>query len=358
MTNVSPHMVELIQGYRIAERRQATYRGLKYLYLSAREPESFESWGHDYLCCFSGIAETSLDDRLRDRARSMGQERASVWRRQHRSIPHDADAGTIINLVFGCVAADSLGVPDEAMRDKIKRAAKRFTAEEYFRFDPTKEPPPRDVPFDCDCGEYNRRGRKTCRRCRARLEMISPYELWTDSLTRSYMGECYGVVLGASFADALKWVAHMRPYPERGKESEGDFYSGVYAVTHIVYTLNHYSVYQLSPRLLRREYKFLKANLKEAIDLQDPEMMGEFLDALKAFGLSDNNRLMRKGMDYLLSTQNADGSWGERETEDLYSWYHPTWTAIDGLREYRWRGKGLSFPGLKPMLREWLASDL
>jgi hypothetical protein len=37
--------------------------------------------------------------------------------------------------------------------------------------------------------------------------------------------------------------------------------------------------------------------------------------------------------------------------KDLYHRYHPTWTAIDGLRLYRWRGERLSFQRLLPTLR-------
>jgi hypothetical protein len=72
---------------------------------------------------------------------------------------------------------------------------------------------------------------------------------------------------------------------------------------------------------------------------------------LKSFGLGDSNRLIVKGMKYLLATQNADGSWGDMEAEDVYERYHPTWTAIDGLRAYAWRGTRLSFPKVAPLLR-------
>ena len=32
---------------------------------------------------------------------------------------------------------------------------------------------------------------------------------------------------------------------------------------------------------------------------------------------------------------------------------HTTWTAIDGLRTYSWRGERLSLPEVKSMLKEW-----
>jgi hypothetical protein len=55
-------------------------------------------------------------------------------------------------------------------------------------------------------------------------------------------------------------------------------------------------------------------------------------------------------MQFLLSRQNPDGSWGDMNETDIYHRYHPTWTAIDGLRRYAWRGERLSFPRLKAML--------
>ena len=79
-------------------------------------------------------------------------------------------------------------------------------------------------------------------------------------------------------------------------------------------------------------------------------MVGEFLDSLKAFGLTEKNRIIRTGVDYLLAKQNADGSWGDYDPRDSYMRYHATWTAIDGLRDYAWRGERLSFPNLKPLL--------
>ena len=80
--------------------------------------------------------------------------------------------------------------------------------------------------------------------------------------------------------------------------------------------------------------------------------MGEYLDTLRAFGLGFENRLIRSGFDFLLKTQNPDGSWGDMKDKDPYGRYHPTWTAIDGLREYAWQGTQLSFPSLMSWLRK------
>jgi squalene cyclase len=105
----------------------------------------------------------------------------------------------------------------------------------------------------------------------------------------------------------------------------------------VVYTQNDYSLYRLSPRSLPDEFAYLKSNLKEAVALKDPETMGELIDCLKSFGLDDNDPLIRTGTEFLLSSQNPDGSWGDMKTTDMYLRYHPTWTAVDGLRDYKWK---------------------
>ena len=334
-------------------RQRAIQRGLAFIYRTACDADNFQYYGHDLLGCFHCIASTSEDAKLREAARSLGQERARHWRSENPTVPLDADAFTIINLIFGTYAAGCLGISDKSLKLQLQQAAANFTARDYYGFDPITEPPPSDVPEDCDCGADNRRGRKICRSCKKPLEMISRYGVYIDALTRSYMAERLGVRLGARYKDVIKWLPAMRPYRGRENGNNPDFYYSIYAVTHVVYTLNDYSLYKLSPRWLPDEYEFLISNLDEAIATEDPEAMGEFLDTLKSFGLKDNHRLIRRGMDYLMDTQNADGGWGDVEAEDVYQSYHPTWTAIDGLRAYAWRGERLSFPNLSKRLEQW-----
>lgn len=332
-------------------RKRAIDRGLDFIYRTACEPENFDEYGFDYLGCFHCIASTSKHRKLRQTARVMGRERARHWRRQNPNVPHDASADDVVCLVYGSYAADSLGVRDDRMKEQIRKAATKFTATDYFGFDPATEPPPQDLPDECRCEMMNDRGRRTCVECRRRLTMSARYAVWQDALVGTYMGDCYGVRLGTSYADVIKWLPTMRPYPDFVPKDDWGFYDATYAVTHVVYTLNSYSCYQLSRTWLSAEYSFLKQNLTHAIVMEDPETMGEFLDTLKSFGMTENHPLILKGTDYLLATQNSDGSWGDMEADDIYNRYHPTWTAIDGLREYAWRGKRLSFPKVAPLLR-------
>jgi hypothetical protein len=336
---------------RAAQLRLAIQRGLESIYRVACKPHHFAEHGSDLLWCFFLISSTSQNAHLRRMALQMGQERAVQWHRDYHSLPADADADTIIDYLSGCDAADKLGNPSKKLNLQIRRAAGRFTVAEFLCFDPRREPPPDDATERCNCGLTNERGQKSCRLCKRRLVRLNRYEACFYALTRAYSGECFGVKIGARYADVIKWLPLMRPYRGNEKGNNPEFYDTVYFVTHVVYTLNAYGAYRLSCRWLPDEFEFLKANLGEAIAMDDPEMVGEFLDSLKAFGLTHGNPLIQCGVDYLLSKQNVDGSWGDPDTGDTYMEYHPTWTAIDGLREYAWRGQRLSFPKLKPLLR-------
>ena len=150
----------------------------------------------------------------------------------------------------------------------------------------------------------------------------------------------------------LKWLPVLRPYGAVGRGTDVEFMDAVYAVTHVVYTLNDYWTYRLDPRLLPREYAFLRAGLPKAVAARDADMLGEIMDALKSFGLDDSDPLIRRGTEFLLAHQNKDGSWGD-VGDDAYDRYHATETAVNGLCEYALRGEGLSFPETEPLLKRW-----
>ncbi|HEV2801034.1 MAG TPA: hypothetical protein VGW12_11085 [Pyrinomonadaceae bacterium] len=341
----------VVRGRADEVRARAVRRGLEFIYAVACEPEHFDAYGSDLLNCFYFISETSRDRDLARTARRTGRERARRWRKERPALPQQPNPDIILDYIHGSYAADRLGFPDAQLKAELARAGARFKSRDYLSFDPRTEPPPTDVPAACaGCGLWNERGRRRCRACRKSLKCLSRYVVWYDALTRTYTGECYGVTASGLFTDVFRWLPAMRPYRGREGGRNPDWYDAVYAVTHIVYTLNDYDRYQLSPRWLPAEFAFLKESLPEAMAIDDAEMAGEITDALKAFKLADSHPLIRTGMDYLLARQNADGSWGDPHADWIYARYHPTWTAIDGLRDHLWHGTRLRFPKLKLFL--------
>src|ERR1700694_3454504 len=97
----------------------------------------------------------------------------------------------------------------------------------------------------------------------------------------------------------------MRPYPTSTAEFEDAFYT----VSHVVYTLNGYGAKRIAPRLLPAEVALLERALTTGLAGHDPEMVGEALDTLKAFGFDRSAPLIARGIAYLVSTQRPDGTW-------------------------------------------------
>jgi hypothetical protein len=324
-----------------SQRRRAVRRGLRFIYRTALDENNFEQYGSDYLWCFYTVGESVSDAVVRRMARRMGRERARRWREAHRSLREGATAQEVSDFAFGSDAADSLGLRDDKLKEQIRRAASRLTARDFLLFDPAREPPPEDVPDECEFDKTrNERGATACRRCGRPLKMRTRADVWYDALITAYVGDRFGVRLGAEYGDVLKLLPTLRPYRGHEGGANAEFYDTVYAVTHVVYTLNDYGQRSLSPRLLPDEFEFLRANLREAIAQGDADMLGEFMDSLRAFGLTDRDGEIRAGMEYLLARQNADGSWGDSRERDIYLRYHPTWNGVAALSNYAWRAGG------------------
>lgn len=329
----------------------AIKRGLDFIYRIANKPEGFDNYGSLLICCFALIGATSRDASLRQLARLRAQKLAQRWNRAHPVVPSDVSTSLLLDFVMVRYALSRLGRRDLSRNLQIRAAVERCSVQDLLGFNPVSEPPPNDLPHDCDCGLKNQRGRTYCKQCRKRLEHQGRYRVWMEALANTYVSERCGQFFGARYQDVLRWLPAMRPYPVSADEDVEDVRDAIYAVTHVVYSLNDYGSYRLSPRWLPQEFAFLKANVPGTCERDDPEALGELLDSLKAFGLKATHPLIKRGTEYLLATQNKDGSWGDPDEENIKTRCHTTWTAIDGLRTYAWRGQRLSRPEIKSMLR-------
>jgi hypothetical protein len=255
-------------------------------------------------------------------------------------------------------AAEAAGVRRPRIKARLRRMAERYRARDFFGFDPSTAPPPDDMPEVCACGRANVAGRRRCATsaCRAPLVPMSRHRAWSIALTTAFCGDRYGVRLGAGYRQVLQWLPAMRPYGARTGSVVPEVADVGYAVTHVVYTLCDYGRYRVSPAWLPWEYAFLRTHLDVALSIDDPDVVGEFTDSLRAFGAGDRDPQVQQAFDYLLSTQNADGSWGHWDADTIYTGFHATWAAIDGLREFHRDGERVSFPAVLPTLVRWARS--
>jgi len=199
--------------YTIAQRDWAIRHGLTFIYRLSRNDRTFAENGDDLLWCFYTLAATATDPWLRHNAQKMGQERARRWRRENPTISTHATADDIASLVFGNLAADGLGVRNETMKPLLAKAAEKFTALDYLKFDPKTGIIPDNIPQQCEDDEPRNSpgGSKQC------AEFMSPYEVLLDALVTTYGGERYGVRLGATLSEITALLPGMRPYRVKGE---------------------------------------------------------------------------------------------------------------------------------------------
>ncbi len=328
-------------------RRRATHRALLLLQQLARRPSTFTKYSGHLLPAFHFIATTSRDATLRRSALAAGRERARYWKQQWSGRRRKLDPRTVLDEISAGYAAEQLGIRHPDIRHQLETAVARYSPTELFGFDPAFATIPSDIPDDCECGAVNPRGRRRCRRCRRRLALRSRYQVWYYALIGIYFCEQYGLGLPVSYSDVMSLLPTLQPYPPARSP---DYRDAIYAVTHIVYTLNDYNRSRLPSRQVRRERAFLEASLPWAIRQGEADTVGEILDSLAGCGLADTDPLMVKGRTFLLEQQREDGGWGDEDDE--YGRFHSVWTCIDGLRDYRWSGtEGRGATTYAPVLR-------
>ena len=329
-----------------SSKAKAVERGLRFIYKTSQNKKAFSDFGQDYLWCFYTISASTADPKLKKLAWTMGQNCARRWRRKNPRLPERFTAGSISYWVFADYSATLLGIPGIGnIKESLKNAAVRFRPEDFLGFNPTAGPIPKDLPKLCPKDKSrNARGATVCSKCATELRFEDPYDLLCDAIITTYSGERYGVILGARLADVTQHIPSLRPY--RGPHSKQDdgFSSITYAVTHIVYALNDYGIYRLRPEWLPSEYSFLRDHILENIETGDVETLGEFMDTLKSFGLTDKDQLIRNSEQFLLRHQNPDGSWGDPKESDIYIRYHSTWTVVGGLMDFALKTEGVSIP--------------
>ena len=309
-------------------RHRAIRKAMGFINEVAVAPDVLAHLGTGLLYSLRSMARTSAEESLRRFARELGRQAFRVWEHSLLDAADFRDPEWVGEAVRGYGAGEGLGLRRDAMREFLREAAQPFSSRVFIGFDADAGPPAN--------------------------ERDGSYLTWCIGLTSAWCGEVFGVPLGARYAEVLRWLPRMRPYDIAWRQSGRRFRDVAYSVTHVVYTLNDYGRCRLDPRWLPDEYIFLRAALPEAIAMGDADLAGELLDTLRAFGVPDDDALVRAAYRFLVDSQNADGTWGAWDAENLYVGFHAAWAAVDGLRDYRWTGPKLAFPELLPQLLSYV----
>jgi hypothetical protein len=307
-------------------------RGLRRLHAIAQSPGIFAEYGGHLLLAFSQIATTSRGSLVRRVALALGRERARAWQAGWSETRCRLDADTVLNEVIASYAAERMGLPHEAIRNDLRVLIAGFTVPALLYFDPREEPPPCDIPAECKEGHINRRGATRCASCRDGLATKSRYEIWHYALTNAYFCEQQEMPLSVRYAHVLQHLPALRPYPQPGSDH---YYDSIYAVTHLVYTLNGYGASRLSRGGLAEELRFLESSMSWVLEQGGVDTVAEVVESLVALGVPDEDPRIEYARERLLQQQSEDGGWGDEA--DNYRCFHNVWAALDGLREFTWR---------------------
>ncbi len=173
-----------------------------------------------------------------------------------------------------------------------------------------------------------------------RLAAANEDELY-DLLMESYVIEKAMARFPRSFpgrsglGKVLRFIARRR-FVSYVDDGDGElFFDHAYLMTHFAFVVSDYGSVQLSEVELPSVGPYLRANFEAVLQEADIELVGEFVDALRSFGhTEDDDGIVDRGTRFLLSQQSQDGSWGPWQSEeDPYDAIHYTWCAVGGLKD-------------------------
>ena len=355
VSSAAPSAVELLQW-----REEAVLRSLSWVaqFVQRSREDDFTSNGGDIIFLYR-----FLIDRCSGRVRQSAEATLAVllakWERNVASSVLDpyAECELLQNFVE-CLHA-KVGLRERyserdvaRMRQRVATELSHHGVEDICRFNPTVGDalPVSQAGYCHPCGEYQRiEDRTACPTCGAPLSHPFDLDALCESLVWTSVYRDVGVYpLETSNAtcyldSSLRFIRHVRPYRSLRHMGTDQFRFQCYLVTHLTFVLSTASAsagsawytHTLDRRLLLEEWLFLSSNVDTLIGLDDPELVGELLAALRLLGADDGDACMQKGLAYLLQaelTGKQAGGW-LGPGNSFYKRYHAAYCACIALAD-------------------------
>lgn len=271
------------------------------------KPEHFEEYGSDFLEFYYELA-VSAEAGLAKRALADGRvllKRLIELHSKAADIEHPDELMEPLSLLalareFGCKK------PLKAIRRRVVKALKDFS----FR-----------ALFELNKGEACRDADRLC-----------------EAIISLHFARRAGFQEGQVLFWALK-QAQRFSYKFSEQQEADSVLAQDNLVTHVIYVQSDYGRLKLPPARFKPEMKFIKWRMPACCQSDDIEGVAEFTDSLRILGVPDSHPLMVKALRYLLTKQESDGRFGEADW-DFYDRYHSTWTALNALRSFHFKGRG------------------
>ncbi|MFH1436659.1 MAG: hypothetical protein ABIJ56_13195 [Pseudomonadota bacterium] len=141
---------------------------------------------------------------------------------------------------------------------------------------------------------------------------------------------------GDTFDDFMKQVSALELIHDYASD-EDDYFNQNYYVTHIVYVATDYGRTGMEDKDLEdRVADYLADNLDYVFYYEkDIDLPAEFVHCLALLGRG-GDETVQAAVDYLVSQQLHDGSWGTQHDldGDFYDQFHPTWAVASALHGF------------------------
>lgn len=285
------------------DRRAAMLRGLSFLSGYALGEACWSECAAEVVYMFFHLATRPRPGEFTRRARPLSKQSARRWLADHPRLPGTTSAEDVVfRYAYGAYTTIRVGLDTRALCRDLAAEARAIQWRTLFGFDPKHERPP-------------------------------SADTWQFAMVGAHIAEGAGMRPGCSTREIAAWRSVMQPYPAPRRRLTKAGWSAFYAVTHLVYVLNDYSLHLLPRQRFLPEVKFLREACEVGVADDDVEGTGEAVDALLSLGDTERDPLIVRARQKILQLQNRDGSWGRRSDEP-YTRLHKTWVALDGLTRY------------------------
>lgn len=251
---------------------------------------------------------------------------ADAWTRQDHAIANEVAQGR--SLLTRCLAKQEL-------RDIVA-----LTADELA---PTAGvPDTRKAGYCRKCGRYEKMSRVHCPTCKKPLQRDTDWEALTEAMVwTSLFAELGCAVKTCTLDQVFRFIPLLRPYGTFQFQGRDSYILMCYFITHLVYVASGWGAVCLGPhwRYFVEERLFLRANMNVVVEtLKDPELVGEFVHALRILGEDDWSHPMTQGIVFLLETEEK-GRFVE-DGDPYRKRYHAAFCGIAGLAQWKFEEAG------------------
>eukprot|EP00743_Colponemidia_sp_Colp-15_P008864 GILK01009674.1.p1 GENE.GILK01009674.1~~GILK01009674.1.p1 ORF type:complete len:1390 (-),score=270.93 GILK01009674.1:238-4362(-) len=347
---VQSKLVSLVEG--------SALRGMAYvdaLAMKAHEEQQdeFEDYGCEVAFLLRNVAGFA-EGKVREDALTRSTNLLSVWSSEFPLLKAGCDMNSVMGYLEAYVCKLRLGqIESESERARWRADIETGLAHndlwEAFGFDFSKHCLPTTKPDYCThCSRYNdNSSRVVCALCGLKLDSKIDYGCITEAVVWSSLFYEAQIHMEMSLTEILQLARKCRPY--RGFDDLGmNFFKlQCYMITHILYVLSDWGTLLLPADRFPHEIQFLRSHLNQVIQLDDPELVGEFLQCLRIFGFHRGERKegngvvtfeggdedLIRGVCYLLDKEKRlklKGRWAPN-TDNFYTRYHASYCAVVGL---------------------------